>query len=205
VANKAHDLDESAKAGVRVFLCLKFLSVSDSSSQLGKETKMSKRKITEDEFTNLVQTMSTQFARIEHRLEHLEMGPAEKACRAFEEAAFDCNRIDTLGRRRWNLAERLEYIRLSLNRIHEEGSDDEEWNNIRGMGAIGFVREYEDKYTAEEWAAIDDERAREDHDESSIDLVDIIDDSGHEAGVEDEADEILQEIRRRMAQEAPVK
>lgn len=163
---------------------------------------MSKRNISEDEFTTLVQSVSAWFARFERRIERLEMGPAEKACRAFEEAAFDCNRLHTLGRRRWNLAERLEYIRLSLNEIHEEQNNDDDWNNVRGMSAVGYVRDYMGKFSPGEWAEIDEERAREDRDESSTDLFDLIDDSLAQSDDEGEADEILEEIRRRRAQAA---
>jgi hypothetical protein len=93
------------------------------------------------------------------------MGPAEKACREFEErtAGWERNgeRLEKYGRRRWNLAERLEYIRLRLNELHED-NEDEDWNNINGMIAIHFVREYLDIFDLAEWKKIDEERARED-------------------------------------------
>ena len=158
---------------------------------------MSKRQITENEFTKLVETTSAWFSRIERRLEHLEMGPAEKACRKFEEAAFDCNRLHTLGRRRWNLAERLEYIRLQLNEIHEEGNEEEEWNNIRGMSAIHFVSEYMDEYNPKGWAAIDEERADEDRQESVVDFDELFDKTLGHPDNEERADKILEEIRRK--------
>ena len=94
------------------------------------------------------------------------MGPAEKACREFEErtAGWGRNgeRLEKYGRRRWNLAERLEYIRLHLNELHERGDDDEDHNNACGIGAIHFVREYIDVFDPEEWKKLDKERARED-------------------------------------------
>ena len=97
------------------------------------------------------------------------MGPAKKACREFEERTTgwgrNSERLEKYGRRRWNLAERLEYIRLHLNEIHEDGNDDgesEEFNNIRGLSAIQFVREYLDVFDPADWKKIDEERAQED-------------------------------------------
>lgn len=77
-----------------------------------------------------------------------------------ELSIYDHNRKETLGRRRMNLEERLEYVRLSLNRDKEYP----EYYPFDGLSVIcTFLYDYFEKPT--NWEQIDHLRAQEDMEE----------------------------------------
>ena len=83
----------------------------------------------------------------------------DKWVEEFELSIYDCERLSTLGRRRMNLEERLEYLRLCLNREKESPEKDP----FFGLGVItSFLFEYLEDPS--KWEEIDMERQREDND-----------------------------------------